>query len=278
MLAELPDHILQLIIQSLFAEDAISVFTSCKRMRGLEHDDIWKRYCLSVFMRSRYQHPLPPNTTWKRHFIQKYCRPRPSTYKSIPHLLFPKLYSSGQLQSIKCVVVGSGRVGKSSLIFRFCEGYLPEYVLPPVVDNQVKEMGSVGSPPALMLSLWDTCGESDYGRLRPLSYPPTDVFIISFSLTDILSYWDVTETWFPELRHHCPNVPFILVGTKMDLRNTNNWKQCVTKAQGIALALSVGAATYVECSACNESSTTFVFEQAVAAVFPRRKQQRCDLQ
>ena len=33
------------------------------------------------------------------------------------------------------------------------------------------------------------------------------------------SYENVKTKWYPEVQHHCPNVPVILVGTKLDLRD-----------------------------------------------------------
>jgi Ras-related C3 botulinum toxin substrate 1 len=69
------------------------------------------------------------------------------------------------------------------------------------------------------LGLWDTAGQAEYDRLRPLSYPQTDIFLICFSLIDPTSLENVHTNWYPEVHHHCPNTPIILIGTKSDLRD-----------------------------------------------------------
>eukprot|EP00211_Chloroparvula_japonica_P018541 CAMPEP_0119143070 /NCGR_PEP_ID=MMETSP1310-20130426/33751_1 /TAXON_ID=464262 /ORGANISM="Genus nov. species nov., Strain RCC2339" /LENGTH=50 /DNA_ID=CAMNT_0007134663 /DNA_START=149 /DNA_END=298 /DNA_ORIENTATION=- len=38
------------------------------------------------------------------------------------------------------------------------------------------------------IGLWDTPSQEDYDRLRPLSYPETNVFVYFFSITDRLSF------------------------------------------------------------------------------------------
>lgn len=35
---------------------------------------------------------------------------------------------------------------------------------------------------SINLGLWDTAGQEEYNKLRPLSYPNTDIFIIVFSV------------------------------------------------------------------------------------------------
>ena len=74
------------------------------------------------------------------------------------------------------------------------------------------------------LSLWDTAGQEDYARLRPLSYANTNIFLICFSLESRASLKNVKQKWIPELHkydkaHQNKTGPpkFILVGNKADL-------------------------------------------------------------
>jgi Ras-related C3 botulinum toxin substrate 1 len=61
--------------------------------------------------------------------------------------------------------------------------------------------------------------QEDYDRLRPLSYPATDVFLVCFSIISPTSFANVKQKWWPEIKHHMPSTPWILVGTKIDLRH-----------------------------------------------------------
>jgi cell division control protein 42 len=66
------------------------------------------------------------------------------------------------------------------------------------------------------LGLYDTAGQADYDRYRPLSYPQTDIFLVVFFCG--FSFENVREKWVPEIKHHCPKTPFIIVGNQIELR------------------------------------------------------------
>lgn len=119
------------------------------------------------------------------------------------------------------------------------------------------------------LGLFDTAGQEDYDRLRPLSYPQTDVFLVCFSVTSPASFENVKEKWFPEVHHHCPGVPCLIVGTQVDLREDSGHleklarqkQRPITTEQGERLARELGAVKYVECSALTQRGLKNVFDE-----------------
>ncbi|XP_018975742.2 rho-related GTP-binding protein RhoB-like [Cyprinus carpio] len=109
----------------------------------------------------------------------------------------------------------------------------------------------------VQLALWDTAGQEDYDRLRPLSYPDTDVILMFFSVDSPDSLENIPEKWVPEVKHFCPNVPIILVANKKDLRSDDNVRSELSRIKqepvrtedGRAMAARIGAHDYIECSA-----------------------------
>merc|ERR1711923_338023 len=145
----------------------------------------------------------------------------------------------------KLVIVGDGACGKTCLLIVFSKDQFPEVYVPTVFENYVADIEVDGKQ--VELALWDTAGQEDYDRLRPLSYPDTDVILMCFSIDSPDSLDNIPEKWTPEVKHFCPNVPIILVGNKKDLRNGKG--DCIKEAEGKQMAQRIGACAYVENSA-----------------------------
>ncbi|KAJ7969586.1 Rac-like GTP-binding protein [Quillaja saponaria] len=179
---------------------------------------------------------------------------------------------------IKCVTVGDGAVGKTCMLICYTSNRFPTDYIPTVFDNFSANVAVDGN--IVNLGLWDTAGQEDYSRLRPLSYRGADVFVLTFSLISRPSYENVLKKWMPELRRFAPDVPVVLVGTKLDLREDMGFladhlgSNIVTSDQGEELRKQIGAAAYLECSSKTQQNVKAVFDTAIKVVLqpPRKKE------
>ena len=179
------------------------------------------------------------------------------------------------MRPVKLVIVGDGAVGKTYMLISYTTNAFPNEYIPTVFENYNSSL--VVDDVKINLGLWDTAGQEDYDRLRPLSYPSTDVFLVCFSVIAPASYDNVEGKWKPEIEQHCPGVPIILVGTKIDIRDdAEQMKRLqeknitpIEEAKGHALCEKIGAIKYIECSALTQHNLKFVFEEAVRAVLNR---------
>ena len=182
------------------------------------------------------------------------------------------------MQNVKCVVVGDGAVGKTCLLISYTTQSFPGEYIPTVFDNYSSNVMISGKP--IQLGLWDTAGQEDYDRLRPLSYPQTDVFIICYSIVDETSLENVKAKWHQEIKYHAPGVPIILVGTKSDLRDDADFvkqleakgKKPLTCEDGEAVATAIGACHHAECSALTQKGLKQVFDEAIKEVLRRQEE------
>lgn len=170
---------------------------------------------------------------------------------------------------LRCVTVGDGAVGKTSMLLSYSQGGFPDEYVPTILDQYAANITVNGTP--YLLELVDTAGQEDYDRLRPLSYNKADIFLVCFSVVVPSSYNNVKETWIPELHATKSNVPFLLVGTQIDLRDDpkvlqdlhSRKQKPITKETGQKIAKKLGAAGYRECSALTMVGIKEVFDESI---------------
>ncbi|KIY71131.1 ras-domain-containing protein [Cylindrobasidium torrendii FP15055 ss-10] len=167
----------------------------------------------------------------------------------------------------KLVIVGDGACGKTSLLCSFALGEFPKEYQPTVFDNYVAEIRLDEKP--VQLALWDTAGQEEYERLRPMSYSKSHVILIAFAIDTPDSLENVETKWIVEVRSICgATIPVLLVGCKADLRpppGSPNFANYVSTEAGERMAQTIGARAYKECSALKIEGVDDVFETATRA-------------
>jgi small GTP-binding protein len=179
---------------------------------------------------------------------------------------------------IKLVVVGDGGVGKTALLYRYVKSEFKAGYVPTVFDNYVKYAVIEGK--SVHMAMWDTAGQEDYARLRPLSYPNTDVFVVAFDLVSKPSFANVASKWLKELADFKTKggsssgaqVKVVLIGCKADLAaeksKTPEGRAQLVPDEDVAELLKKYKDTvvgYTKCSALTGEGVEDVFVNAAKA-------------
>ncbi|KAK5915167.1 hypothetical protein CesoFtcFv8_000784 [Champsocephalus esox] len=214
---------------------------------------------------------------------------KPAPVSPAPPVPPRRVRGSGRTRRVKCVLVGDGAVGKTSLVVSYTtNGYPTEYV-PTAFDNFSAVVSVDGHP--VKLQLCDTAGQDEFDKLRPLCYTSADVFLLCFSVVSPASFQNIPEKWISEIRRHAPFVPIVLVGTQCDLREdvkvlidlAKYRERPVDPADAQECAMDIGAVAYMECSSLTQKNLKEVFDTAILASLqscssnkkhPRGKQKR----
>ena len=204
-----------------------------------------------------------------------------------------------RLRPRKIVVVGDMCSGKSGLISAYCRDKFEEMYVPTILRSCLTDANIMGHK--IDLVVVEVAGRDDYAKLRRCAYHKMDAVILCYAADNVASLEKLKREWIPELRQCAPNVPYILVGTKKDIKEEYAYQRELSRAQedkgqslrmedpmkdvvktcdGFEVAKYIGAHGFLECSALYRDGTREVFETAAKVALKksrrRRKIQRSD--
>lgn len=118
--------------------------------------------------------------------------------------------------SIKVVLLGEGRVGKTSIVVRYCNDEFNEKQQSTIQASHLAKRVTIGET-HVTLNVWDTAGQERYSALGPIYYRDADGALLVYDITDVDSFTRV-KNWVRELRKIVgEEISICIAGNKCDL-------------------------------------------------------------
>jgi len=122
-----------------------------------------------------------------------------------------------QIPTFKLILVGDGGVGKTTFVKRHLTGeFEKKYVA--TLGVEVHPLGFHTNYGPIVFNCWDTAGQEKFGGLRDGYYIQGQAAIIMFDVTSRITYKNVPN-WHRDLVRVCENIPIVLVGNKVDVKD-----------------------------------------------------------
>jgi GTP-binding nuclear protein Ran len=128
--------------------------------------------------------------------------------------------------TFKLVLVGDGGVGKTTFVKRHLTGeFEKKYVA--TLGVEVHPLGFTTNRGPITFNVWDTAGQEKFGGLRDGYYIQGQCAIIMFDVTSRITYKNV-PTWHKDLVRVCENIPIVLCGNKVDIKDRKVKAKAIT--------------------------------------------------
>ncbi|HDI74862.1 MAG: hypothetical protein DRJ52_04295 [Thermoprotei archaeon] len=164
------------------------------------------------------------------------------------------------MRVVKIVLCGEGGVGKTSLAHRFTKGVFPRDIRLTVgIEHFTKVVKIAGEN--LKVVLWDLGGEYRFRFLAPVFLRGACGGVFVFDVTRVSTLYKLNE-WLDIFRQYVGEVPSVLVGNKIDLKNLRN----VDRERAEKYAVSRGFLGYYETSAKNNEGVDEPFIALLEAI------------
>ena len=144
----------------------------------------------------------------------------------------------------KILLLGDGRVGKTSLLRRFIDNtFIPDYKTTIGVQFMTRTIDLEGK--SIKLVIWDVAGQSKFTSYRHLYYKDAEGIILVYDITREDTFKNL-ELWITDsLKHTARNTQIAILGNKVDLDE----KRSVSKVDGEQFSTGKNASLFSETSA-----------------------------